>query len=112
MKRYFFGIIAVAIAFTAVAFTKAPSQNSKQSGNFTDYYYKFTGAAGEENDMNKWQQLSTLNDYNAFSCPSGSVKGCKIINTTNSSGHPTSVPLDGSGLPTVSGANASVANRN
>jgi hypothetical protein len=99
MKRFIYGSFAAIIALVAVAFTNAPSSEMKQTGNPTDYYYQFTGTHGQENQMSKWVQLSTLGDYNDFDCPTGSDEGCKIVNTTNSGGHPTSVPLTGAGLP-------------
>lgn len=99
MKRYLFGMLAIVLAFGAVAFTKSPAKQSKQSGGFTDYYYQFTGTHGQENDMSKWVQLDDVDEYNTFNCPNGSARACKIKNTTNSGGHPTSVPLTGAGLP-------------
>lgn len=98
MKRYFTGVFAVVIALAAVAFTKIPTKHTTHHGKLTDFYYQFTGSHGQEATTSLWVQLSSLSDYNSFSCKPGNDAGCKIINTTNSGGHPTSVPLSG-GLP-------------
>jgi hypothetical protein len=107
MKKYFTGIFAVVIAlsltFGLSSFKKdrAPKYHPN-----TDYYYEFTGSHGNESTMSLWVQLATIDDYNDFICPGGSTNSCKIINNTNSSSHPTSVPLDSGGFPQVGTVNS------
>lgn len=100
MKKYLFGILSIAI--TAVVFAFALPGNSKEEAKLQDFYYQFEGAPGEENIMSKWTQLPDLQAYQNVDCPQGSDLACRIINTTNSGGHPTSVPLSG-GLPVADG---------
>lgn len=107
MKKYFSAILAVAVAIGAVAFTAEKPAVSK-ADDFTNYYYRFDGTSGQEGMTNKWTQI-TQGAYDSLSC-FGSAKGCKITNTTNSSGHPTSVPLSG-GVPTQTGVNVEVKNQ-
>lgn len=105
MKKYILGLCAimltVALAFSVSAFKKDKA-NKKP---LTEYYYEFTGTHGSESSMSLWVQLPSQTDYNNFSCSPGSNNSCKIINTTNSGGHPTAVPLDGSGFPQVGTVN-------
>ena len=92
--RLTFSLLAVVVAVFAAAFT---TPKLEKSGEAIEYYYRFDGAVGEENQMSKWTQIPS---YASATCVTGAVRGCKITNTTNSSGHPTSVPLSG-GLPVV-----------
>lgn len=96
MKKYLFGILSIAII--AVLFAFALPGKSEKDSKVTEFYYQFTGTHGEESDMSKWEQLDDLDEYQDVNCPSGNAVACRIINTTNSGGHPTSVPLSG-GLP-------------
>lgn len=107
MKKMLPAILAIVLAAGAAAFT-APEKQVTRSQAFEDFYYRFDGAVGEESDMSQWTQISQ-STYNSLSC-TGSAKACKITNTTNSGGHPTSVPLSG-GLPQQTGANVEVRNK-
>lgn len=112
MKQYFLGLTALVLAFGFSAFSSSKTHPAKAArANFTTYYYRFDGNAGQENIMSDWTQLSDQDAYDAVDCPAGSVKGCVIENSTNASGHPTSVPLDGAGLPETTGVNIAVENR-
>jgi uncharacterized protein YxeA len=118
MKRYFSGLIALAVAVGAAAFTHEPLK--KPSGpTFTNYYFQFTGTRNQdENDRTKWTLLTTqtLDAYNGLSCP-GSNYGCKMIatDTTLISGtiRPQSVHVQASTFKPVTGTDVSaVANTN
>lgn len=97
MKKYILG--ALSIALTAVVFAFAIPNKPKEEAKVQDFYYKFIGTHGQENDMSKWVQLTDLDEYEDVNCPQGNAVACRIINTTNSAGHPTSVPLTSGGLP-------------
>jgi len=107
MKKYILGIcaimFAVALAFGVSAFKK--SKTNSKNKPLSSYYYEFAGTHGQESDMSQWIQLPALSDYNSFNCVNGSANSCKIINTTNSGSHPTSVPLDANGFPQVGSVN-------
>ncbi len=81
------GLLTFLVAVFAVAFT-TPDLKSKAPQ--TNYFYRFDGAVGEEDDMSKWTEVDAYGDV---TCTTGTVRGCRITNTTNSGGHPTSVPL-------------------
>ena len=110
MKKYLTGIVAIMLgmllAFGTSSFekSKAVSKNKPLSS----YYYEFSGTHTHESDMSLWIQLSTANDYNDYNCPSGSTNSCKIINTTNSGTHPTTVPLDANSFPVQGTVNTDV----
>lgn len=112
MKRYITGIVALIIAALTFAFTKPAEKNINSDHSIVTYYYKFVGIHGQENDMNKWVQISE-EDYEKVGCPSGNEAGCLIQNTTNSGGHPTLVPLSGvNGHPILSSPTTDLINRN
>lgn len=106
MKKYITGIFAVVLAF-GLTFGLSSFKKDRATGPspYTNYYYEFSGSHGSESTMSLWIQLPTVDDYNDFSCASGSNNSCKIINNTNSGSHPTSVPLDASGFPQVGTVN-------
>ncbi|MBN8789579.1 MAG: hypothetical protein J0I84_21060 [Terrimonas sp.] len=107
MKKMIPAILAFVIAVSAVAFT-TEKKRVPNPGNFTEYFYKFTGSTTSDvSDMSKWQQISQ-NGYDSILCNS-TAKACKIINTTNSGGHPTSVPAV-AGVPQETGVNVEVRN--
>lgn len=109
MKKYFFGSIAILLAITAVAFNNAEPEQTVDS-NLVNYFYRFDGSPGDEDDMTKWTQI-TQGAYDSLPC-SGSAKACKITNTTiDLNNHPTEVPLNGSGLPEQTGVNVQVKNK-
>ncbi|MGN6494212.1 MAG: hypothetical protein ACTHLE_19615 [Agriterribacter sp.] len=118
MKRYFSGLIALAVAIGAAAFTHEPLE--KPGGpEFVDYYFQFTGTRDQdEGDRTKWTLLSTqtLAAYNALSCP-GANYGCKMIatDTTLISGiiRPQSVHVQSGTFRPITGTDVSaVANTN
>lgn len=112
MKRYLSGIVAVVIAISALAFTRSEKKDISPNHPMVTYYYSFSGSHGQENDMSKWIQI-TADDYANLDCPSGNVEGCGIQNTTNSAGHPTSVPLSGvGGHPILSSPTTALVNKN
>jgi len=104
MKKYILGINALVLAIALVFGISAFSDHSNKKP-LTQYYYEFTGTHGNESNMSLWDQLPSQTDYNNFSCSPGTSNSCKIINTTNSGGHPTAVPLDASGFPQVGTVN-------
>ena len=110
MKKYILGIcaimLAVSLSFAMSAFKKSKAYSTNKP--MTSYYYEFEGTHGDEDNMSLWIQLPTVDDYNDFNCPSGSTKSCKIINTTNSGGHPTDVPLDANSFPVQGSVNTAV----
>lgn len=108
MKKYILGCAALsaAIIFAAFAYPKTVPVNKS---NLIEYFYRFDGTSGQESNMSKWTQI-TQGAYDSLSCPNGSAQGCKIKNTTNSAGHPTSVPLSG-GVPVQTGVNTQVKNK-
>lgn len=113
MKKYFIGLLAVVLVIGASAFITAKQGHLKQTkNNLAIYYYRFDGTSGQESNMSLWTQLADVSAYDALSCPAGSSVGCKIQNTTNSAGHPTSVPLSPSGVPEQAGVNVEVVNKN
>ena len=108
MKEYILGTFVIMIALV-LAFSFSAFRNSHKIKNHTtDFYYEFTGTHGNESNMSLWTQLPTLADYGAFTCTHGSTNSCKIINTTNSGTHPTSVPLDVNGFPQTGATNTEV----
>lgn len=107
MKKNFLALAAIVIAIGAAAFT-AEKKQPVPSGDFAPFYYRFTGAPGQAGDVSKWEQI-TKGAYDSMSCLSN-VKPCKITNTTNSAGHPTSVPLSGT-LPQQGAINTEVLNQ-
>lgn len=112
MTRYLSGIVAVAIAIFAFAFTRPEKKDLGPKNPLVTYYYSFSGTPGQENDMSKWNQI-TADDYANLVCPTGNVEGCGIQNSTNSAGHPTSVPLSGlGGHPIVSAPTTALVNKN
>lgn len=112
MTRYLSGMAAVVIATLAFAFTAPQKTDIRIHHPLVTYYYSFTGSHDQENDMSKWTQI-TADDYANLDCPSGNVEGCGIQNTTNSAGHPTSVPLSGvDGHPILSAPTTALVNKN
>jgi len=110
MKKYLTGIVAVMLGML-LAFGTSSFEKSKavlKNKPLSSYYYQFTGTHGNESNLNLWDQLSSLTDYNNLTCPIGSTNSCKIINTTNSAGHPTAVPLDANGFPVQGTVNTDV----
>ena len=107
MKKYLLSsaAIVVAIIFAAITFSNA---KTIVRSNFTEYFYRFDGTPGQESIMSKWTQI-TQGAYDSLPCES-TVKTCKIKNTTNSAGHPTSVPLSG-GTPALTAPNTDVKNK-
>lgn len=93
--------VAALLAFGTSAFKNHPTKNHST----TEFYYEFTGTHGNESTMSLWSQLATQQDYDDLDCVSGSNNSCKIINTTNSGTHPTSVPLDANGFPQIGTVN-------
>lgn len=113
MKKYSLGIIAVVIAIAGAAFASPGSKEikkNKTADGLNIYYYRFDGDPGDEDVMSEWTQLVDEPAYDLVNCEPGNDVGCKIQNTTNSSGHPTSVPLSG-GVPQQTGVNVAVENR-
>ena len=104
MKKTILSISAIMLVL-ALAFGVSAFKNDHSKKAFTQYYYEFSGTHGQESDMSLWIQLPSQTDYNNFSCNPGSNNSCKIINTTNSGGHPTAVPLDASGFPQIGTVN-------
>ncbi len=120
-KKFIFSIAAFVFAVTVIFGFAMPNRDTKQpiqkemktEAPAVDFYYRFDGSPGDEDQMSEWTQI-TLAEYNAPTCASGSNSGCKIKNTTNSSGHPTSVPLTtgGTQVPRVDGTiNTEVKNK-
>lgn len=107
MKKYLFSSAALVVAVIFAAFTYQTTNTEATTGQ-TEYFYRFDGTPGQESNMSKWTQISS-GEYNSLDCE-GTTKSCKIKNTTNSGGHPTSVPLSG-GLPAQTGANTEVVNK-
>ncbi len=112
MKRYLSGIVALVTAIFAFAFTRPEKKDVRADHPLVTYYYSFSGNHGQENDMSKWTQI-TESEYANLGCPNVNVEGCEIQNTTNSGGHPTSVPLSGvGGYPIVSSPTTAAVNKN
>lgn len=105
-------MFAVIIALSVFAFTRTEKKIIRHDNSMVDYYYRFDGTHGQENNMSLWTQISA-GTYDALPCPNINSQGCKIINSTNSSGHPTSVPLSGvNGFPVPVTPNSVVVNKN
>lgn len=109
MKKYLLSSAALVVAIIFAAFTY-PKTVHESKGNLTDFYYRFDGSPGDENIMANWTQISK-GAYDSLTC-AGTTKSCKITNNTNTSGHPTSVPLNASGLPQQGAVNTLVVNKN
>lgn len=110
MKKYILGICAIVLS-VSLAYGISAFKNSKADSNNkppTSFYYEFTGTHGNESNVNLWNQLPSQTDYNNLTCPMGSTSSCKIINTTNSGGHPTSVPVDVNSFPIQGSVNTDV----
>jgi hypothetical protein len=75
MKRYFFSLMALALAIGAVSFTNA-NQSTKN--------FKFIGNAAvqsEVNDPHKWQEVTTL------TCNNVDVQACGILSVNSAFYH-------------------------
>ena len=101
------------VAFSA--FKKTPStSNETIEKPQTEYYFKFDGEPGEEDQENKWTELADFEAYEDEGCI-GSVNGCVLITTSKTGNHPTEVPVTGSGsgmTPIESGSVIEVRNLN
>ena len=104
MKKYLLSISAFVLAIAFVFGVSGFNAHSNKKP-LSQYYYEFTGTHGNESNMSLWVELPSQTDYNNFSCNPGSSNSCKIINTTNSGGNPTAVPLDASGFPQIGTVN-------
>lgn len=112
IRKYGTGIIALVIAISAVAFrTDRKQKPLNKDSDVINYFYRFTGNHGSEDTMSYWVQLTDEEAYDLVNCPNGNDKGCKIKNTTNLNGHPTSVPLNVDKVPIVSSPNVALQNR-
>lgn len=81
MKKNYISICAMCIAILAIAFTTHPNSNQT---NFTNYFFKFIGTPGvDEDDETKWVQITQAEyeDDLAIPCP-GTLRGCKFITTS------------------------------
>jgi len=108
IRKYGFGLLAMLIAIVAVSFTTITNAGHSPK---TSFFYRYDGAVGGESTMSNWTSIAT---YASATCVTGSVRGCKIENTTSSAGHPTSVPLSATThLPITSGTlQPAVENKN
>jgi hypothetical protein len=100
--------VAIVLAAGLAAFSRE-SDRPMKPGDPILFYYRFDGAPGHENEMANWTQISK-GAYDSLGCL-GSTKACKITNTTNDDGHPTSVPLASSHLPEQGAVNTQVVNK-
>lgn len=99
-KRVFISIAATAfLAVGALAFKKSSDSKDVPPHKLVNYYYRFIGTHGQESDTSKWVQLTDEDAYDQFICSDGEAIACKIKNTTNVNGRPSSVPLTTGGLP-------------
>jgi len=104
------GLLTLVVMVSFSAFQKKDAKLPEKT--YTNYYFKFTGLPGEEDQESKWQELADVNAYNALACD-GSVNGCALITTSKTNNHPTEVPVTGSEedmTPIVSGTVIQVRN--
>ncbi len=105
--------LVIMIAFSA--FKKTPStSNETIEKPQTEYYFKFDGEPGEEDQENKWIELDDIDDYLAEACE-GLINGCVLKTESKTGNHPSEVPVTGSGssmTPVATGSVTEVRNLN
>ena len=110
MKKYLFGLIAVAIASFSLAFTKAAHKDAPRA----NHYFQFVGTRNSQEGTNtKWNEI-TQAQYNNLSCLQAHL-GCALITTSvvtiSGSVRPSAVPLvAGTKDPTTGSGVITVAN--
>jgi len=93
VKIVLLGMFVCAIAIGFSAFNHAPAKSEQKT---TDYYFKFIGVPGQEDDETLWVELEDENAYNEESCEGLVRNGCALI-TTNISGTRRCSPCAGTG---------------
>lgn len=105
--------LVIIVVFSAFKKTQTDSTEAIDKPQ-TEFYFKFDGVPGEEDQENKWIELPDLNAYESIECE-GEVNGCVLITTSKTGNHPTQVPVTGSGsamTPIESGSVIEVRNLN
>lgn len=108
---------AIAIALVGLAFSpkekNQPQKKTDEKAFFANYYYRFTGSPGQENNTSLWVLISAT-DYSNSSC-SEEKNGCvikTISSATTAPTHPALVPVSGTlgdMTPVVDGTNIASA---
>lgn len=121
MRKNLFIILAFTVALTAAAFTTVKKQEAKKSIKdkdlLIDYYFRFDGDDGQEDDESLWIQISATM-YNLGSC-NQQYRGCMLKTTTitgtsGAGAHPATVNITGTApnvSPTTGGGVTEVKNR-
>ena len=74
MKRYFFGIAAVVVAASTLAFTTVKESNKKLINSYFEFdYAHFSPTLANVQDESKWIQVTDLG-----TCNMNQVKACRI----------------------------------
>ncbi|MBN8876912.1 MAG: hypothetical protein J0I32_05150 [Sphingobacteriales bacterium] len=106
-----------AIAICGMAYTPKEKIRSQQKTDkavvFANYYYRFTGSPGQEDDESLWELISDV-DFNNSTCDE-EKNGC-VIRTISSAAtapaHPDLVPVSGTGsamTPVIDNVNVNAA---
>jgi hypothetical protein len=121
MRKNSLTIVVFAVAIISVAFTTVRKNEVKEPSEdkavLVDYYFRFDGDDGQEDDESLWIQIGA-NMYNLGSC-NQPYRGCmlkttSITGTSGAGAHPSVVNVTGTApniSPTIGGGVIEVKNR-
>lgn len=110
-------IVSLAIGLGSLAFSQKSNEKAKVQPDteavFANYYYRFTGNPGEEDNESLWE---LIDDEEFVESPCNQAKNGCVIKTISSTSpaptHPALVPVTGSGsamTPVVDNTNIAAA---